>query len=227
MDEAMLNAMAVWTSIDSRLGGLALSHLATKEKIVEIASTEWLDESLDRYANKTRMKEVGGAAFQYNLHLHETSILSLAKAIDDTSRDLKQIFKFRFDSFDENHGVSNVQLLQQVRSLANVIKHNGSHLQKGTSTSATFLVDTCGMTDGWGLETLILVGDPAFDIVEHVPKIYRSMLELVEKASSYKHPAMKLNEIDFFNWVYSTLLPDVLTIDRPSKGTPAGEGATS
>ena len=52
---------------------------------------------------------MGGAAIQYNDFLHETAILSLAKAIDDTSRELKQVFNFRFDSFDNNHDVSNAK----------------------------------------------------------------------------------------------------------------------
>lgn len=216
-EEALLEAIGIWGNIDSRLGGLALSYLATLEKINEVASTQWADDALDRYSNKMRMKDVGGAAIQYNDFLHETAILSLAKAIDDTSRDLKQTFNFRFDSFDNNHDVSNAKTLQLIRCLANVIKHNGSHLVKGSSTSATFLVDECGMDDGWDLGTLILTRNPAFNIIEHIPIVYFSMSELVAKASGKGHPALALDSDAFFNWVYSTLIPDVIPLERPER----------
>ncbi|MGR4894886.1 hypothetical protein ACIPR8_06375 [Stenotrophomonas sp. LARHCG68] len=217
VDEALLKAIGVWGNIDSRLGGLALSYLATLEKINEVASIQFADDALDRYSNKMRMKDVGGAAIQYNDFLHETAILSLAKVIDDTARDLKQTFNFKFDSFDKNHDVSNVKILQQIRCLANVIKHNGSDLVRGSSTSATFLIDECGMADGWDLGTLILTRDPAFNIIEHVPTVYFSMLELVAKASGRSHPALAFGSADFFNWVYSALIPDVIPLDRPQR----------
>lgn len=213
----LLEAIGAWGNIESRLGGLALSYLATLEKINEIASTQWVDGALDRYSNKMRMKDVGGAAIQYNDFLHETAILSLAKAIDDTSRELKQVFNFRFDSFDNNHDVSNAKTLQLIRCLANVIKHNGSHLVKGSSSSATFLVDECGMADGWDLGTLILTRNPAFNIIEHIPIVHFSMLELVSKASGKDHPALALDSDDFFNWGYSRLIPDVIPLERPQR----------
>jgi len=216
-EEVLLGAIGVWGNIDSRLGGLALSYLATLEKINEVASTQWDDGALDRYSNKMRMKDVGGAAIQYSDFLHETAILSLAKAIDDTSRDLKRTFNFRFDSFDNNHDVSNVKTLQLIRCLANVIKHNGSHLVRGSSTSATFLVDECGIADGWDLGTLILTRDPAFNIIEHIPLVYFSMSELVCKASGRGHPALVMDQDAFFNWVYSTLIPDVIPLERPQR----------
>jgi len=216
-EENLLEAIGLWGAIDSRLGGLALSYLATLEKINEIASTPWVDESLDRYNNKMRMKDVGAAAIQYNDYVHETAILSLAKAIDDTVRDLKRAFNFRFDSFDNNHDVSNARILQMIRALANVIKHNGSHLVSGSSTSATFLVQECGMRDGWDLGTLILARDPAFNIVEHIPIVYFSLSELVQKASGKGYPALNLQGDEAFNWVYNTLLPDVIPIARPQK----------
>ena len=216
-EEALLEAIGLWGNIDSRLGGLALSYLATLEKINEVASTQWADNALDRYSNKIRMKDVGGAAIQYNDYLHETAILSLAKIVDDTARDLKQTFKFKFDSFENNHEVSNAKTLQLIRCLANVIKHNGSHLVKGSSTSATFLVDECGMSDGWDLGTLILTRDPAFNIIEHIPTVYFSMSELVAKASGKGHPALALGSDDFFNWVYNTLIPEVIPLERPQR----------
>lgn len=216
-DEARLKAIGVLGNIDSRLGGLALSYLATLEKINEVASTQWADYALDRYSNKMCMKDVGGAAIQYNNFLHETAILSLAKAIDDTARDLKQTFNFRFDSFKNNHDVSNAKTLQKIRCLANVIKHNGSHLVKGSSTASNFLINECGMADGWDLGTLILARDAAFNIIEHIPIVYFSMSELVTKASGKSDPALALGSDDFFNFVYSTLIPDVIPLERPQR----------
>lgn len=212
-----LEALGAWSDIDHRLGALALSYLATLEKIEEIASTPWADNSLDRFENKQRMKDVGGAAFQYFVYLHESSILSLAKVIDDTARDLKVVFKFRFDSFNNDHGVSNLNTLQLIRCLANVIKHNGSELVRSSSTSATFLVDKCGMKNGWDFGSMILAKDPAFDIVEHIPKVYFSMAELVYKASGVNYPALELGPDEFFDWVYNVMLPAVIPIERPQR----------
>jgi len=76
-EEILLEALVLWGNVDNRLGALSLSYIATLEKINEVAMTPWMDEGLGRLGNKLRMKEVDGAAIQYNEFLHENAILSL------------------------------------------------------------------------------------------------------------------------------------------------------
>ncbi len=107
--------MALLTSIPNRIGGIAVSYLATLQKIEEVANTEWIDPTLDRYELKARMKDVGGATFQYTEFLHENSILALAKCIEDTAIDLKRDLKFKFHPFNAHHDVSYLIELQTIR----------------------------------------------------------------------------------------------------------------
>ncbi|WDH45503.1 hypothetical protein PUP66_20660 [Pseudomonas chlororaphis] len=93
--------MGLFTRINSRLGGITLFCLATLEKISEVSQIKWKDENLGRF-EKSRMKEVGVATFQFDEVLHESAILSLAKVIEDTSIELKRVASFRFDSI-KNH----------------------------------------------------------------------------------------------------------------------------
>ena len=216
-EEIFLEALVLWGNVDNRLGALSLSYIATLEKINEVAATHWMDQSLSRLGNKLRMKEVGGAAIQYNEFLHETAILSLDKVVDDTARDLKKSFNFKFDSFSNHHGVQYVSTINMIRCLSNVIKHNGSHLLRGSSKSATFLVDECGMVDGWDFGTLILAGNAAFNVLEHIPKIYFSMTELVSIASGKSNHLLELTGDALFNKVYEILMPDVVPLPRPQK----------
>lgn len=210
-------AMGFYTRIDSRLGGIAMSYLATLEKISEISQTVWQDDTLDRYENKIRMKEVGGATFQYIEFLHENSIMSLAKAIEDTSIELKRFAKFKFDSVENHHDVIFRHELQTIRALANVIKHNVSHLERNTSESAKFLVDECGMMNGYTLDAFILSHHKAFNISEYIPKVYLSLLSLVEMALGAKHRLSELSYDEAYNEIYESLIPEVIKLTRPNK----------
>lgn len=210
-------AMGFYTRIDSRLGGIALSYLATLEKISEISQTVWQDDTLDRYENKIRMKEVGGATFQYIEFLHENSIMSLAKAIEDTSIELKRFAKFKFDSVENHHDVIYRHELQTIRALANVIKHNVSHLERNTSESAKFLVDECGMMNGYTLDAFILSHHEAFNISEYIPKVYLSLLSLIEMALGTKHRLSELPYDEAYNEIYESLIPEVIKLTRPNK----------
>lgn len=214
-------AMGFYTRIDSRLGGIALSYLATFEKISEVSKTVWQDDSLDRYENKIRMKEVGGATFQFIEFLHENSIMALAKAIEDTSIELKRFVLFKFDSVNEHHNVIYLKELQTIRALANVIKHNVSHLERNTTESAKFLVDDCGMTNGYPLDAFILSHHESFNIVEYIPKVYLALISLVEKALGMKHRVLDLDYDEAFNEIYGVLIPKVIKVSRPNKANSA------
>ncbi|EGQ8681852.1 hypothetical protein K6672_000620 [Vibrio vulnificus] len=210
-------ALGFYTRIDSRLGGVALSYLATIEKISEVSQTPWQDESLSRYEQKIRMKEVGGATFQFIEFLHENAIMSLAKVIEDTSIELKRFAKFKFDSVKNHHEVIYLKELQTIRALANVIKHNVSYLERSSSESAKFLVDECGMTNGYTLDSFILSRHNCFNIVEYIPQIYLAMCSLVEKALDTRHPVLDLEYEDAFDKIYESLIPEVIKLDRPNK----------
>lgn len=212
-----LEAMAFSTRTDSRLGGIALSYLATREKIVEMSKVEWYDESLGRFANKTRMKEIGGSTFLFSEFLHENAILALSKVIEDTSIELKRFVKFRFDVIKEPHDVLYLKELRMIRALANVIKHNVSLLERNSSESAKYLVDECGMRDGFTLDAFIHTGHECFNIIEHIPKVYIAIMSLVEKALGVRDPILDLKYDKAFNNIYDHLIPEILNITTPKK----------
>ena len=212
-------AMSFYTRIDSRLGGIALAYLATIQKIEEISRTQWMDEALDRYANKMRMKDVGGATFQFSEFLHENSIMALAKSIEDTSIELKRYVGFKFDSVKNHHNVIYRKELQMIRALSNVIKHNVSELKRDSSESAKFLVDECGMANGWTLDVFIHDWHDSFNIIEHIPKVYLALTSLVETSLGIRHPVLDLPYDEAFNKIYDFLIPEVVNIQRPNKSS--------
>ncbi|PNH87196.1 hypothetical protein C1M56_14960 [Vibrio diazotrophicus] len=211
-------SLCFYTRIHSRVGGIALSYLSTLEKISEVSQTEWHDPSLSRHEQKMRMKDVGGATFQFLEFLHENSVISLAKVVEDTSIELKRFAKFKFDSVKNHHDVIYLKELQTLRALANVIKHNVSFLDRSSSESAKFLVDECGMTNGYTLDTFILSNHDSFNIIEYIPKVYISMCSLVEKALGTKHHVLNMPYDEAFNFTYKSLIPDIIKLERPKKG---------
>jgi hypothetical protein len=210
-------AMIFYTSIDSKLGGIAFSYLSTLEKIFEISNIEWLDKSLSRCENKIRMKEVGGASMQYMEFLHENSILALAKVVEDTSIELKRSLNFKFDSIRNNHDVIFAKELRIIRALSNVIKHNVSQLDRNSSESARFLVDECGMKNGFTLNVFIHSQHETFNIIEYIPKVYLALLDLVNKATGEKHRLLDLAYEEAFNEIYNFLIPEVSKMKPPQK----------
>ncbi|KRP67593.1 hypothetical protein [Pseudomonas orientalis] len=214
---SQIEALAFFTSINTRLGGIALSYLATLEKISEVSSTNWSNNELDRYELKQRMKEVGSATYQFYESLHENSIMALSKAIEDITIELKRYVKFKFDPIKNNHDVIYLKDLQIIRALANIIKHNISQLERNTSESAKFLVDECAMENDRELRTFIHKRHESFNIPEHIPKVYLAMLDLVKKALRVNHPLLDLEYNEAFNLIYIQLLPEVLNITRPYK----------
>ncbi|CRM78126.1 MULTISPECIES: hypothetical protein [Pseudomonas] len=214
---SQIEALAFFTSINTRLGGIALSYLATLEKISEVSSTNWSNNELDRYELKQRMKEVGSATYQFYESLHENSIMALSKAIEDITIELKRYVKFKFDPIKNNHDVIYLKDLQIIRALANIIKHNVSQLERNTSESAKFLVDECSMENDRELSTFIHKRHESFNIPELIPKVYLAMLDLVKKALRVNHPLLDLGYNEAFNLIYIQLLPEVLNITRPYK----------
>lgn len=226
VDERIHESLLLYTGIHSRLGDIALSYLATLQKISEISRTKWPERSLEGRDPMEQMKELSTAALQFSEFLHENAIMALAKIIEDTSIELKRHAKFKFDPIKNNHGVIHLKELQTIRALANIIKHNVSQLERNTSESAKFLVDECNMKDGRSLHSFINRQHESFDITEHIPKVYLAMIDLVEKAIGVKHPLLNLEYDDAFNKIYIALLPKVLNITRPNKITEPLTAAT-
>lgn len=212
-----MNAWEFFSEIDLKLSGIALSYLATSDKISEVSNTPWWDDSLGRYEQKARMKEVGGGTFQFLGFLHENSVLALTKVIEDISIQLKRDLKFKFDSVRCHHDVIYLKELQTLRALSNVIKHNVSFLDRKSSESAKFLVDDCGLVDGHELRYYILSNHEVFKIIDYIPKLYISMLSLVEKAIGVKHPLLDKSFEEAFNIIYEHLVPEVFQLKRPRK----------
>ena len=215
--ETTVEAWGFFSDIDLRLSGVALSYLAITEKISEVSNTQWWDDSLGRYEQKIRMKEVGGGTFQFIGFLHENSILALTKVIEDISIQLKRDLKFKFDSVKNHHNVIYLKELLTIRALSNVIKHNVSVLDRKSSESAKYLVDDCGLDDGTDLRFYILSNHEIFNIIDYIPKIYLSMLSLVEKALGVKHPLLDKPFEEAFDIIYEHIIPEVFQLKRPNK----------
>ena len=98
-------AMTIMARFSSSMSGLALSYLATKEKIAEITLKPIYSESLSKRENIDRMIVVGVSAYQIIYFLNESSIMALAKVIEDTSIDLKLKAGFKFHVVNTNHNV--------------------------------------------------------------------------------------------------------------------------
>ena len=209
--------MALLTAIPNRIGGIAVAYLATLQKIEEVAKIDWLDPKLDRYELKERMRDVGGATFQYTEFLHENSILALAKCVEDTAIDLKRDLKFKFHPFKTHHDVSYLIELQTIRALANVIKHNVSVIEESTSRSAKYLVDQHKIHNNQELSTLILTCHPIFNVIDYIPKVYLALLHLLEIATGNSHRLCEMKFDDAFDEIYEELIPDILQITRPKK----------
>lgn len=202
--------------LPNRLGAVALSFLATKERIDAISKIDWAAGTVTHREAKDRMKEVGGSVFQYSTILHENSLLSLAKVIEDTSIDLRMSSqKFRFHVVKNHHNVSYLKELNAIVALANVIKHNQSYIVRKTSESSKFLVDECGVRNEVGIQSLVLADDPIVDIVTYIPKVFISMLELFEKSHGLRVPILDKEFPDAANYAYEMFLPDVLGIEKP------------
>ncbi len=202
--------------LPNRLGAVALSFLATKERIDAISEIDWATGAETRREAKDRMKVVGGSVFQYSIILHENSILSLDKVIEDTSIDLKRSSQnFRFQVFKNHHDLAFSKELKTIVALANVIKHNQSHVVRNTSKSSKFLVDECGVRNETGIQSLVLADDPIVDIVTYIPQVFISMLQLVEKSHGFRLPILDKEFPDAANYVYEMFLPDILGIEKP------------
>ena len=199
----------------SSMSGIALSYLATVEKIVEITLKPIDSESLNKKEKFDLMILVGVSAFQIKYFLTESSIMALAKVIEDTSIDLKRMAGFKFHVENNNHNVIYIHELKMIKALANVIKHNLSELDRNSSESAKFLVDECGLPNKIELKSLILDNHLCFDILGQLPKVFLALLWLVEKACEVEHPLMRISRNESLDFAYQYLMPELFKMETP------------
>jgi hypothetical protein len=116
----------------TRAASLIFTYWCTLGKINEVSDSQWFDQDLDRRGNKDRMKELGGAIFQYSIQLRESFILGCQKLYDDFIFEFRRSGGSKIDIWNNAHdGVEDIGTVRLVNSLANIIKHNSSFIESG------------------------------------------------------------------------------------------------
>ena len=202
----------MWTRIHMVLGGLYLSYLATRERIDKFRDISWFDPKLNRFDNKLRMKTVGGSRAQYLIFLKTSAILTLAKAIEDclflAKKETGWTLRFWRDADRFEHGID----AKEVRSLANILKHNYSIIDALESTSAEFLIQNCGYDEGTSLETLMFEDKGVFDIPKTITSIYCFLLSVTEKVTGIRHAVLDKAPHERAALVRRLLVPELLEL---------------
>ena len=205
--------MGVLTRLDIRASSVWVSHLATREKIRQLASTPWHDPDLDRYTNKTRMKEVGGAAMNYMGFIAESLFVGLAKSIEDFWIDLRLSTRVKYDIWKSHHQPMFLHEAKVVRSIGNVIKHNQSILESKSSDHAKFLVNDAGFPNSMELKTLFITDDPLLKTSDMTYLVYLYCLDLLRLTCGFAHPVLGLAEPERRRHVAEHLVPPVLQLN--------------
>jgi len=211
-DLKLLNYLGIISTLDARAGGLWISYLATLNKITELEDITWFDPELGRFANKMRMKEVGGAAFSYRAYLTESTILSLSKSLEDVWIDLKTKFGVKFDIWHPTLHSEFEQEAKLVRALANVIKHNQSRINSDNSEHAKFLVQQCNLPEGIEVQYLTAGSPPLLDLQTLIYKTYLFSLDLIRQVTGYTHEILEVRENERYALVREYLVPEILKL---------------
>jgi hypothetical protein len=213
-----LSFWALSTGLDTSFGGVLLSYLATHDKLEELASTDWYDESSDRFENKTRLKELGGAVFSYSDFLVASTIHLLSNILEDTWIEMKRDLRdFTYDLWRPPINAEEEKAARTVRAAANVLKHNQGRLDTRTSEHARYLVNECGLTDGFEL-TLFAQGDePKLDPLDLIYRCYLYCLDLASKAYECRNWTADLEEDTRKQKVFDALLPSISGLKPPNR----------
>jgi hypothetical protein len=218
LEERLTTAALLLTRIDSILGGLYISYLATRERLKMLLDTNWYDVKLERYDNKLRMKEVGGAYYQYLVFLKTSGILTMAKSIEDTlflvKHEAGQTIKFWKEADRFEFGAS----AKEIRALANIMKHNLSIVNSAQSSSGAYLVNQCAYPDNVDVHLLMMEDKNTFDIPATIVRIYCFLLSVVEKVTNVRHPFLDLDSEDRTTAIRNHLIPEVLGFQQTSRG---------
>lgn len=205
--------LGILTRLDIRASSVWVSHLAAKEKILQLASTPWHDPELNRYTNKTRMKEVGGAAMNYMGFITESLFAGLAKSIEDFWIDLRLTARVKYDIWKSHHQPMFLHDAKVVRSIGNIIKHNQSIIESKSSDHAKFLVNDAGFPNSAELKTLFISEHPLLKTSNMTYLIYLYCLDLLRLTCGFVHPVLGLAEPERRQHVAENLVPPVLQLN--------------
>jgi hypothetical protein len=142
---------AIMSEIENRIGATLFSFRAmTVARSQFLTNPLWFDPKESRRGNKDRFKEQGGVGFQFRRFIWEMTISSLANAIEAVEIGIREVSGEKFEiwkpgKFRSVHTIT----AKKVLCLNNVIKHNRGILSSETSQHAKFLVEECGMMDGY------------------------------------------------------------------------------
>jgi len=208
-----MEVIGILSRLDIRASSVWVSHLATQSAIEQLAKTPWHDQSLDRYTNKTRMKEVGGATMGYMIFVGESLVMALSKSLEDFWIDLKMSAKIEYDIWKSPHHPLFEKDAKIIRSLGNIIKHNMSIIDKAKSEHAKYLVNDAGFPNDIQLSTILLGADQQLVLKDITYLMYLYCLDVLRLTVGFEHPVLKLTEPERRANVVAHLVPVVLDLN--------------
>ncbi len=208
-----MEVIGILSRLDMRASSVWVSHLATQSAIEKVSNTPWHDPSLDRYTNKTRMKEVGGATMSYMVFVGESLVLALSKSLEDFWIDLKISMGIKYDIWKSPHHALFEHEAKIIRSLGNIIKHNMSIIDKAKSEHAEFLVNDAGFPNDIQLSTIFLGAEQHLVLKDITYLTYLYCLDLLRLTVGFEHPKLTLSEPDRRIKIITHLVPDVLGLN--------------
>lgn len=156
--QALLRRHPLWafddylmSEIEDRVGATLFSYRAmTAARTQFLSNPLWFDAKDSRRGNKDRFKMQGGVGYQFRRFIWETTLSSLANAIEAVEISIRKATAAKFEIWKPGKFRSaHTNTAKRVLCLNNVIKHNRGLLNKRTSQHAKFLVEKCGMIDGY------------------------------------------------------------------------------
>ena len=216
MDE-QVKALALFSSIYSEFSTILIGYRATLEKVDQLGSVKWYDEAANRWTNKHRMKEVGGAMMSYQRFLYESSVMNVANSIERTCIWLKQDFKIKWDVFKNSSTHARFQdSAREFRALANIIKHNSAYIDHSTSEFAKYLVEERGFPDKVTIDLLSL-STPRFHYAfePNACRAFVFCVEILAELTCVNNPFCNLPDDKVSDSIPKLLIPDVLQLKSP------------
>ncbi len=208
-----LELVGVLSRLDNRASSVWISHLATKEKLEQLASTPWHDPTLDRYTNKTRMKEVGAAGMNFKAFITESMIGGLANSLETFWIDLRLTTGLKYDIWQSPLKPIHQHEAKIIRSIGNIIKHNQSVIESSKSDHARFLVNDAGFPDSIQLMTLFLSDEPLLKANDLNYFTYLYCLDLLRLDTGFAHAFLAAPEPERRAGVVEHLVPPVLKLN--------------
>ncbi len=204
---------AILTRLEGRSSAVWVSYLAISDKVEQMHRTTWQDPDLDRYANKIRMKEVGGSAISFTTFMHEVLLLALSKSLEDFNIDLKVTGGIKCDIWSSPQCAMFTHQAKTVSCIGNVIKHNRSFIEKSKSKSSKFLVDEAGYPDQTPLQSIFLQDTAQLALKDLPFQIHMYCLDVLRLHMRFEHPVLKLPPHEQRSHLAGCLVPPVLGLD--------------